>query len=273
MNTHILAVPRRIVITGASRGIGRETAIQLTRLGHRVVLVARDRRALDAVAAEIASAGGRAEVLPTDVTDPGAVEDAVATALAAGPVDVLVNNAGWCDQREWRLQHLDTQRAEMALNYWGAVHMTRALLPSFLARGAGVVVNVSSLLGAVAAPTTVSYGATKAALEHWSHGLRAEVAQHGVRVVVYVAPHTDNAQGRRVAWRGVKRLPESYAAARLVAAIDRAPRRRGAGPAYAVFLWLARHFPRLMARLVGNGTRHLLAEPSSGASPASPASP
>jgi 3-oxoacyl-[acyl-carrier protein] reductase len=272
MTTHLLSKPRRILLTGASRGIGRETALQLATRGHRVVLAARDANALASVAAEIGKHGGEAEILPVDVTNPEAVERAVREVLATGPCDVLVNNAGWCEQREWRLQHVATQRAEMELNYWGAVHMTRALLPSFVARGTGLIVNVSSLLGSVAAPTTVSYCATKAALEHWSHGLRAEVARFGVRVTIYVAPHTDNELGRSVEWRHVKRLPVSYAAEKLVAAIDRAPRRSGAGPAYAMMLWMARHFPLLMERLVGDGTRHLLSA-STEACVAEPAAP
>lgn len=273
MATRILAQSRRILITGASRGIGREAALQLTRLGHRVVLVARDARALDALAAEIHAGGGHAEVVPLDVTDPAAVERAMGEVLAKGPCEVLVNNAGWSDQREWRLQHPATQRAEMELNYWGAVHVTRALLPSFLARGSGLVVNVSSILGSVAAPTTVSYCATKAALESWSHGLRAEVARFGVRVTIYVAPHTDNELGRRVEWRGVKRLPVAYAASQLVLAIDRAPRRRAAGPVYALLLWLARHLPLLAERLIGDGTRHLLSATADTRTVAAPVAP
>ena len=258
MKRRLLSAPHRIVVTGASRGIGREAACQLAQRGHRVVLVARHAGSLEQVAAEIAALGGEAETVPVDITDAAAVERAASEILARGPCDVLVNNAGYGDQQEWRLQHPATQRAEMELNYWGALHMTRALLPSFIERGAGHIVNVSSLLGSVAAPTTVSYCATKAALEQWSHGLRAEVAPFGVRVTIYVAPHTDNEQGRRVEWRGVKRLPVGYAAEKLVAAIDRAPRKRGAGPVYAALLFLAQHFPRLMERLVGDGTRHLL---------------
>jgi 3-oxoacyl-[acyl-carrier protein] reductase len=273
MNKHFFSQSRRIVLTGASRGIGREAALKLGKLGHRVVLVARDAAALGTVAAEIAEQGGHAQVVPLDVTDPVAVERAMGEVLAEGPCDVLVNNAGWCDQREWRLQHPATQRAEMELNYWGAVHMTRALLPAFVAQRQGLVVNVSSLLGSVATPTTVSYCATKAALEQWSHGLRAEVARFGVRVTIYVAPHTDNELGRRVEWRGVKRLPVDYAAEQLVGAIYRAPRKCGAGPAYGALLWLARHFPRLMERLVGDGTRHLLSASTEVGAPAAPAAP
>jgi len=273
MAPHFLSQSRRILVTGASRGIGREAALQLARQGHQLVLVARDAAALAALAAEIDARGGRAEAVPLDVTDAAAVERAVAEVLARGACDALVNNAGWCDQHEWRRQHPATQRAEMELNYWGAVNMARALLPHFITRGAGHIVNVSSLLGSVAAPTTVSYCATKAALEQWSHGLRAEVARFGVRVTIYVAPHTDNTLGRKVEWRGVKRVPEPYAAAQLVRALDRGGRKRGAGPAYAVFLWMARHFPRLMERLVGAGTRHLLADDLDARPSSSPAAP
>src|SRR5262245_37040185 len=143
----MLSSPKRILITGASRGIGREAARLLARRGHRVVLAARDAPALTALAREISSEGGHAEVLPVDLTDDGGVTRAVAELLGRGPCDVLVNNAGSIDQREFLMQPAETQRAEMELNYWGAVRLTRALLPAFVQRRAGVIVNVSSLLG------------------------------------------------------------------------------------------------------------------------------
>lgn len=95
MAMHVRSGSARILLTGASRGIGREAAIQLARLGHRVVLAARDTEALGALSTEIRAAGGQAEVLPVDVTDPAAAERAVAQVLAAGPCDVLVNNPSW----------------------------------------------------------------------------------------------------------------------------------------------------------------------------------
>lgn len=122
MERHLLSAPRRIVLTGASRGIGREAAVQLARLGHRVVLVARHAAPLAEVAAEIAALGGQAEAVPLDITDAAAVERVAREILARGPCDVLVNNAGYGDQQEFRPQHPATQRAEMELNYWGALH-------------------------------------------------------------------------------------------------------------------------------------------------------
>jgi short-subunit dehydrogenase len=247
------------LITGASRGIGRESARQLARAGHTVVLAARDAAALSALAREIEGEGGRAEALPLDLRDPESVRRAVDALLRAGPCDVLVNNAGLCDQTEFLLQAPAAQRDEMELNYWGALALTRALLPSLLRRGAGVVVNVSSLLGGIASPTTATYCASKAALEAWSHALRAEVARFGVRVTVFVAPHTDTELGRRTRFEGVPSLPVSYTARELLRAIDTAPRKYVASPVYRLLLWLARLFPAFMEARVGASAAGLLA--------------
>lgn len=230
-----------ILITGASRGIGREAALQLARAGHSLVLAARDRAALQAVAREC----GDAEVMVMDVSSDASVERAVAELRS--PIDVLVNNAGSCDQATFLAQSDATRRAEMELNYWGALRVTRALLPMLIAR-AGTIVNVSSLVGTIAAPTTANYGATKAALEAWSHALRGEHPE--LKVCVFVAPHTDTPMGRAVKFEGVHSLPVAYTAAGLVRAIERPPRKVSASPVYNLLLWLARMFPRLMERQV-----------------------
>lgn len=252
-----LSQPRRVLITGASRGIGREAALLLARAGHRVVLAARDRAALEEVAGAIERVGGHAEVLEVDVTDDASVAGAIAALLAGGPCDVVVNNAGMCEQGEFVTRTAASLRAEMELNYWGALRVTRALLPSLVRRKSGLIVNVSSLLGSVAAPTTAHYGATRAALELWSFALRAELARVGVGVTVFVAPHTDTAQGRRVRFDGVVSLPVRYTARALVRAIDRAPRRAIASPVYRLLLWLGRLFPAFMEARVAAGTRAL----------------
>jgi pimeloyl-ACP methyl ester carboxylesterase len=93
------------------------------------------------------------------------------------------------------------------------------VLPAFVRQRAGVIVNVSSLLGSVASPTTACYGASKAALESWTFALRAEVARFGVRASVFVAPHTDTETGRRVKFDGVLSVPVAYTARELVRAI------------------------------------------------------
>jgi 3-oxoacyl-[acyl-carrier protein] reductase len=246
-----LATSKRILVTGASRGIGREAALQLAAAGHTVILAARSEAALEAVAREIVGRGGRAETLPLDLTRDESIQEAVERVLRRGGCDVLVNNAGVSEQTDFMLQTVASQREEMELNYWGALRITRALLPAFIARGTGLIVNVSSLLGSVASPTMANYGASKAALESWSHALRAEVSRFGVRVTVFVAPHTQTELGNRSKFDGVRSLPVAYTAQELVRAIDRAPRKYAASPVYRLLLWLARLFPVFMEARVG----------------------
>lgn len=237
-----LSRPRRVVVTGSSRGIGRATAVALAARGHHVVLAARDRAALAATAADIVREGGRADVVRMDVTDPTSVREGVDEIAAGGAVDALVNNAGSCTQARFVDVAYERLHDEMELNYWGAVRVTRALLPAMMARGEGVVVNVSSLLGSIASPTTAGYGATKAALESWTFALRRELGATGVRATVFVAPHTDTgADG--TSFEGVRSLPLAYTVGELLVALDRSPRRYAASPVYRALLRFAGFFP------------------------------
>lgn len=254
----VLSSSKRILVTGASRGIGRATAVALAARGHTVVLAARDEAALKAAAQEIAASGGRAEVLRMDVTDDDSVEEAARTLLAGGPCDVVINNAGSCDQAEFLAQPAATRRAEMELNYWGAQRVTLALLPSMIRRGQGAVVNVSSLLGSVACPTTASYSGSKAALNAWSFALRREVERFGVRVSVFVAPHTQTDCGRKSRFDGVTSLPVEYTARELLRAVDRAPRLYAASPVYRLLLRLAGFFPAFLEGRVAASVRRML---------------
>ena len=250
----VRATSQRILVTGASRGIGRATAEALAARGERVVLAARNVDALDAVVRGIHDRGGHAECLHMDVTSDSSVDAAIDTLLAGGPCDVVINNAGVCEQRAFLAQSPTSQRNEMEVNYWGAVRTTRALLPAMLARGKGHIVNVSSLLGSIGAPSTANYCGTKAALEAWSQGLRGEVEPKGVFVTVFVVPHTDTEMGRRVRFEGVRSLPLRYTVGELIRAVDRRPRRYAASPVYRMLLRLNRWLPGLMeARLARSG--------------------
>jgi short-subunit dehydrogenase len=253
---------RRILITGASRRIGRATALALAERGHHVVLAARDPSRLEAVAQAVRALGrAEVEVAPMDVTDEASVRTAIETLLARGPIDVLVNNAGIAHQGEFRVMEHCVQEEEMQLNSFGMLRVTRALLPSLIARRRGLIVNVSSLLGTVGAPTTANYGATKAALEAFSQGLRGELRRFGVRVSVFVAPHTRTELGAHTDFRGVRSLPVEYVARELVTAIDLAPRRYAASPVYRFLLRLAGWFPQFMERRLFASVEHLLTEP------------
>lgn len=176
---------RTAVVTGASSGIGRATAVALAAEGARLVLVARRRDRLEDLAAELAGRGTEAMPLALDVRDRDAVTEALApSALGTfADVDVLVNAAGLAagraplhegDPEDWD-RMLDT-------NVRGVLAVTRAVLPGMIARGRGHVVNVGSIAGHETYPEGAVYCATKAALDRITTGMRIELLGTGVRV-------------------------------------------------------------------------------------------
>lgn len=179
------------LVTGASSGIGRAFAERLAADGHDLVLVARDRARLDALADALRHGSARelrVEVLAADLTDPDA-RDAVARRLAepgdAAPVEVLVNDAGDATCGEFVATDPAALRADFDLTVRSVLALTRAALPGMLARGRGVVVNVSSVHGFVARPGgAVPYNAGKAYVTSLSESLGTALAGSGVRVMV-----------------------------------------------------------------------------------------
>jgi NADP-dependent 3-hydroxy acid dehydrogenase YdfG len=163
----------RVLITGCSTGIGRATAIECTKRGHEVVATARRPETLDDL--DVAAK------LRLDVDDDGSVRDAVA---AAGRVDVLVNNAGWEVSAPIERAPLDVVRAMFETNFFGVVRMVQAVVPQMRERGAGVVVNVSSIAGRVAAPLNGFYASTKYAVEAMSESMHYELSHFGIRTVL-----------------------------------------------------------------------------------------
>ncbi|PXY26547.1 short chain dehydrogenase [Prauserella coralliicola] len=174
---------RRIVITGASSGIGRATALQVAAEGGVPLLVARRRPELEELRDEIVAAGGQASVYPADLTDEESVNKAVEAMLADhGRVDMLVNNAGRSIRRSVRLSYdrfHDFERA-MAINYFGAVRLILALLPHMAERKFGHIVNVSSIGVQGIAPRFSAYVASKAALDYFSKIVATETHGDGI---------------------------------------------------------------------------------------------
>ena len=170
----------RVIVTGASTGIGRATALRLARRGARVFAAARDERRLDALAAqhpEIVAA-------PCDVSDDA---DRAALVKQSEPVDVLVNNAGlgWKGMAEDMPP--DKVRQLFEVNVLALIDLTQRVLPGMLERGRGHVVNVGSIAGYVASPSETVYCATKFAVQGFTDGLRREVVRRGVDVTL-IAP-------------------------------------------------------------------------------------
>jgi NAD(P)-dependent dehydrogenase (short-subunit alcohol dehydrogenase family) len=174
---------RRVIITGASSGIGRATALKVAEAGGVPLLVARRQHELEEVRDEIIAAGGTASVYPADLTDEDSVHKAVDAMLAEhGRIDMLVNNAGRSIRRSIKLSYdrmHDYERA-MAINYFGAVRLILAVLPHMSERKFGHIVNVSSIGVQGIAPRFSAYAASKAALDYFSRIAATETHGDGI---------------------------------------------------------------------------------------------
>ncbi len=172
-----------IVVTGASSGIGAATARVLAARGSHVLLLARQADRLATLVADIQASGGRATAFPVDLADPQAiVATAQAITAAWGAPDALINNAG---AGRWKgiLDTTATEAAEMmAVPYLAAFNLTRELLPGMLARGAGHIVNVTSVAARLSWPGAVGYATARHAMEGFTNALRADLAGTGLRV-------------------------------------------------------------------------------------------
>jgi NADP-dependent 3-hydroxy acid dehydrogenase YdfG len=162
---------RRILITGASRGIGRATAVALAAQGYEVIATARDVTTLEDVPATLR--------LSLDVTDQASVDAAIA---AAGRVDVLVSNAGATVRAPVETVPLTAVQQLIELNTLGALRVAQAVLPGLRARGQGQLIFVSSIQGRLVIPLIGAYGASKWALEALAETLAIETRPFGVSV-------------------------------------------------------------------------------------------
>ena len=178
---------RIALVTGASRGIGKAIAAKLAAQGAHVLAAARGENAKP-VADEIVAAGGRAEPIALDITEPGACEAAVAGALGRhGRIDILVNNAGITkDQLLLRMKR-DDWDAVLATNLTANFGLTQAVLKPMLKQRGGRIVSISSVVGQAGNAGQANYAASKAGIIGFSKAVALEVASRGITVNV-VAP-------------------------------------------------------------------------------------
>ncbi|AXT86922.1 short-chain dehydrogenase [Aeromicrobium sp. A1-2] len=220
---------RTVVLTGASSGIGAEAARKLARLGATVCLLARREDDLEIIRAEIAAAGGTAHTYAVDLADPEAAEAVAARLLAEHPrIDALVNNAGRSIRRPITdsLDRVHDYERTMAINYFGAVRLTLALVPRFLEQGHGHVVVSSSMSTQVPIPLFSAYLASKAALESFTRSLTAELGHQGVTsTVVYFPMVRTEMSGATSIYQAMPMLSADKAANWLVKAVVDKPTR------------------------------------------------
>lgn len=173
-----------IVITGASSGIGRATALMAAARGAAVVAAARGLEGLATLVAEIEARGGRASACVTDVTDTAAVGRLAAHAIATyGTIDTWVNNAGVAIAGKLEDLSDDDARRVFDINFWGMVHGCKAVLPHLRNHG-GVLINLGSVTSDVAAPFMGLYSASKQAIKGYTDALRIELMMERAPVAV-----------------------------------------------------------------------------------------
>lgn len=174
-----------VVITGASSGLGEATARHLVERGATVVLGARRRDRIDALAEELASSGYKAQAVQTDVTDKEQVRNLVDAAVREfGCVDVMLNNAGLMPLAPLERLKVDEWDRMIDVNIKGVLYGIAAALPHMKAQKSGHIINVSSVYGHVVDPGAAVYCATKFAVRALSEGLRKEVKPHNIRTTI-----------------------------------------------------------------------------------------
>jgi NAD(P)-dependent dehydrogenase (short-subunit alcohol dehydrogenase family) len=180
-----MSLPKTFLITGVSSGLGRAFAEGALKAGHRVIGTVRRAGDADAFAS---LAPGRAYPLVLDVTDYDAVPEAVASAeRQVGPIDVLVNNAGYGHEGVLEESSVDDLKRQFAANVFGPVAMIKAVLPGMRERRRGYIVNITSMGGFITMPGISFYCGSKFALEGISEALGKEVSAFGIRVTA-IAP-------------------------------------------------------------------------------------
>jgi NAD(P)-dependent dehydrogenase (short-subunit alcohol dehydrogenase family) len=196
---------RHWFITGASGGLGHHLAEQALRHGDRVTATARDRAALD----DLAEAhGDRLTVETLDLTRPAEVTAVIGRTLRSGPVDVVVNNAGYAVVGAAEEMTVEQVRDQLEVLLLAPMLITRAFLPSMRAQGGGRIIQISSMGGQIAVPTHSAYHAGKWGLEGFTESVAREVADFGIHLTI-VEPG-----GTRTGFASALRYTEETAAYR-----------------------------------------------------------
>jgi len=254
-----------VAVTGASAGIGRECVLAFAREGARLAAAARRLERLEALAAEVRALGAEVLVLKTDVGEPEDVKRFVsATVERFGRLDVLVNNAGYGVRGTVEETPAAAYERLMRVNYLGTVYGCQAAIPIMRRQGAGVIVNVSSIVGHRALPAGGAYAATKAAQISLTEALRVELRGTGVQAcsVHPIGTETEfgdvaaRESGKDDVARGVGPQQSARAVAHAIVRAAQRPRPEVYPyPLSRAIVWLAALAPGLCDWLAGRAAR------------------
>jgi 3-oxoacyl-[acyl-carrier protein] reductase len=241
------------LVTGASRGIGRAIALELAQQGvKRLLLVARDAERLSQVALEIEAFGTEVAILPLDVSRLVEVNIAIAQAWRDyGPIDLLINCAGVAHQAPFLKSPLSNVQQEIEINLMGMYTITRLVARRMAVQREGTIVNVSSLMGKIAAPTMATYSATKFAILGFTQALRGELAQYNIRAIALLPSLTDTDMVRELQWFKwvVPTTPQKVAQA-MIAGLEKESAEILVGWQSHVAVWCNRLAPWLLEKVL-----------------------
>lgn len=241
------------LVTGASRGIGRAIAIEFARQGlSRIVLVARDKERLEELAKEIESLGVIATPLPLDLTENDRIGSSIIRVWQeCQGIDILVNCAGIAHQTPFLRSQFSQVQAEISLNLMAMYTITRLIARRMAIRGQGTIVNVSSMMGKIAAPSFATYSATKFAILGFSQALRSELREHNIKVVTLLPSLTDTDMVRELQlFRWLKPMTTQEVAQTLMTGLNREQTEIVVGWQSHLALWCQKFAPKLLEKIV-----------------------
>lgn len=244
---------KKILLTGATGGIGRQVALKLAAEGAELSLVCYDTAKLHALSDEVVIHGGKAHIIVADFNHAHAAQGVADAALAKMyRVDMLINAAGILDFVLFQQQSAERIAQMVQVNLTVPMQLTRALLPAFISRNSGQIVNIGSIFGSIGFPHYTSYSATKFAMRGFSQALRRELTGRDI-AVTYIAPRAVKTPLNDAAANAMHQATNTaldepeFVAEKIIEAIKRGNRDTYIGQPESFFAWLNGFLPSLVS--------------------------
>lgn len=245
-----------ILVTGATSGIGQETARLLARHNVKLIITARRKSRLDTLASEIISLGSEAHIVPADVTNISHISHLVQSSIKKfGRIDVLINVAGWGVYKWFEEYTYEEIEEQCKVNFLGLAELTRQVIPFMKNEGSGHIINMCSYSSKIVFPPLTVYSATKYAIEGLTDGLRRELGPWGIHVSrVHPSAVTGTEYSQHSLQRGgvgytspsIGRITKKYVAEQLLSLIEYPRPSLFLGRWYDVPVFFNTHFPWLV---------------------------
>jgi dehydrogenase/reductase SDR family member 7B len=256
---------KTIWITGASSGIGEALVREYAKLGTNLILSSRNRQKLEEIAADCQKLGVETLVAPIDLEDSSSIKNCASIVLRKFPkVDILINNGG-ISQRSLAVEtSIDVDRKIMETNFFGAVTLTKEVLPALIAGGGGKIIVISSVVGKFGFPLRTAYSASKHALQGFFEALRAELFDKNIKVTIIspgriltnISVNAVTKDGKKYGIMDegqAKGMKADVCARKIISAVDKNRKELWLGGKDVILIYIRKYLPSLfhiMARKV-----------------------